>query len=54
MSIDDLEKQLRLVRGEVQELTRRGYFGRVVNDLKFEAVKLDGVIRSHRAAHASS
>jgi hypothetical protein len=44
--IEELRQQLTLVRGEAAELERRGFSGRELSDLKFDAVKLSGEIEA--------
>lgn len=42
--LEELRQRLALMRGEAAELQRRGFSGRQLSDLKFDAVKLSGEI----------
>jgi hypothetical protein len=44
--IEEPRQQLALVRSEASELERRGFSGRELSDLKFDAVKLSGEIET--------
>ena len=48
--IEELRQQLVLIRGEAAELERRGFSGRQLSDLRFDAVKLSGQIDTLLAA----
>jgi hypothetical protein len=43
-ALHNLRKELALVRGEALELARRGFRGRELNDLRSDAVRLEGEI----------
>jgi hypothetical protein len=50
MKLEEMRKQLALVRGEAEGSKRCGISGRELNDLKWEAVVLSGEIERARQA----
>lgn len=48
--LEELRQQLALARGEATELERRGFSGRELSELRFDAVKLSSKIEELLAA----